>query len=77
MKIGQKITFDIHTWLNNKILVMKEVTSVIQDFIHDPLKRHESKCLVVFEDIKMGIPFSEIKKYIHQKESSFNCFNVL
>lgn len=74
MKIGQKITFDIHTWPDNKNLVMKEVTSEIKDFIHDPLKRHESKCLVVFQDTKMGIPFSEIKELHPAKGEQLQLF---
>lgn len=62
MKVGQKISFEIETWPNGENIVMKTITTEIQDFIHDPLKRHESKCLVIFQETKMGIPFSLIKE---------------
>jgi hypothetical protein len=60
MKVGQKISFEIETWPNGSELTIKKFTSEIKDFIPDPLKRHESKCLVIIDGIKYGIPFSEI-----------------
>ena len=64
MKIGDTIVFDLESWTNGNHLIMKKVEAQILDFIHDPLKRHESKCLVTVNSKSYGIPFSQIKTVV-------------
>ena len=64
IKPGQKIVFDLETWPDGNHLIMKEVEAEVLDFIHDPLKRQESKCLVIVDLKSYGIPFSSIKKIL-------------
>jgi hypothetical protein len=64
MKIGDTIVFDLESWPDGSHLITEEVEAEILDFIHDPLKRHESKCLVIVDSKSYGIPFSQIKKIL-------------
>lgn len=61
MEVGQKIVFDLETWPNGEALIMEETISEILSFCHDPLQRHESKCIVKVNNLDYGIPFSYIK----------------
>lgn len=63
MEIGQKIVFDLETWLGEE-MIMKEFTSEILDICIDPCGRHESKCGVIVNSESYGIPFSRIKKVL-------------
>jgi hypothetical protein len=64
MEVGQKIVFDLESWPDGGDMIMLEVTSEILGFCHDPIKRHESKCNVVVNEINYGIPFSQVKKVL-------------
>lgn len=64
MKIGQKIVFDLETWPDGDEIVMKETTAEVLDICIDPCGRHESKCGVIVNSKKYGIPFSLIKKVL-------------
>ena len=59
MKIGQKIIFEIETWVGDKF-VMKECNAIIIRI--DPSEIHESKCIVEINNDLFGIPFSRVKK---------------
>lgn len=63
MAPGQIIVFDLETWQGEQ-MVMKEFKSEILRICEDPLQRHESKCIVMVNDIQNGIPFSLVKKVI-------------
>lgn len=63
MKIGQKIVFDLEAWIGEE-MIMEEHTSEILDICIDPLGRHESKCGVLVDSEKYGIPFSRIKQVL-------------
>jgi len=58
---GKVIFFDLETWPEDE-MVMKEFKAEILHLIIDPLGRHESKCMVMVDDKKYGIPFNRIKK---------------
>lgn len=64
MKIGDEIIFDLDTWLEGENLMLVETTAKILEFIHCPLKRHESKCYVNVDGKFYGVPFSEVKKVL-------------
>ena len=60
---GQIIVFDLETWPEDE-MVMKEFKAEILHLNIDPLGRHESKCMVMVNGAKYGIPFSRIKKVL-------------
>lgn len=73
MEIGQKIVFDLETWIGEEI-IFKEFTSEILDICVDPCGRHESKCGVVINSNKYGIPFSQIKKVLPANNEQLTLF---
>lgn len=65
MKVGQKIVFDLETWLDESDkITMIEHTVEVKDICIDPCGRHESKCGVEVNSNHYGIPFSQVKKVI-------------
>ena len=73
MEIGQKIVFDLETWIGEEI-IMKEFTSEILDICIDPCGRHESKCGVIINFEKYGIPFSQVKKILPADNEQLTLF---
>jgi hypothetical protein len=63
MTPGQIIVFDLETWIDDE-MIMKEHTAKILYLSIDPLRRHESKCLVMVNGEKYGIPFNRVKKVL-------------
>lgn len=61
MKIGQFISFDLETWVNEDMIFV-EFKAKISRLCIDPLNRHESKCIVSVNENAYGIPFSRIKE---------------
>lgn len=73
MKIGQKIVFDLEAWIGEE-MIMEEYTAEILDICIDPIGRHESKCGVVVNSEKYGIPFSQIKEVLPANNEQLKLF---
>ena len=63
MIIGQIIIFDLETWYEDE-MVMEEFHAEILSICIDPLHRHKSKCIVMLNDAKYGIPFNCVKNVL-------------
>lgn len=74
MKKGQYITFYLDVWEGNSHFV-KEFKAIIIALCHDPLRRHESKCIVIVENERYGIPLSEIKVVYPADGEQLKLFN--
>jgi hypothetical protein len=70
---GDIIFFDLETWPDDE-MIMVEYSAKVLRICHDPLGRHESKCIVDVNGVGYGIPFSRIKKVIPKNNKQLELF---
>ena len=63
IKPGQKIVFDLETWITEE-MTMKQHTAEVLEIAIDPFGIHETRCIVIVDSEKYGIPISRIKEVL-------------
>lgn len=58
---GDHITFYLDQWDNSGLKFQKEFTALVKKVDVDPMKRRDPKCIVIVNQERYGIPFTEIK----------------
>lgn len=68
------ISFYLEVWDNNGVKSLKLFTSMVKRIIHDPLKKHETKLLVVINNDSYGIPVSEVLDFAPPSGTQLSLF---
>lgn len=73
IKPGQKIVFDLETWITEE-MSMQQHTAEVLEIAVDPFKIHETRCIVIVDSEKYGIPLSRVKEVLPANNEQLNLF---